>query len=278
MRGLALSGGAAFGAYQVGVWRALVERGWNPDVITGISIGSVNAWLLARDVPYNELEQIWLDWPKELLPGRERRFALPWQAQVPMFRAWIDRIAREYRGRPVVRQGRFTMLAAASGRMHTVSVADAGGDDLLAACALPGVMSPVRAHGKLYLDCGILRYIPMRETVEAGADDIVMVDLLAAHPFPSARRARRALLALRNRLAGHDYDPPEAEGVDVTVVAHDSPLGSVLESFRWKRSFVERLIGDGYSDACSAFDSRRQSIMPAPAQSSSPSPVSAPPQ
>ena len=280
MRGLALSGGAAFGAYQVGVWRALTERDWRPDVATGISIGSVNAWLLARDVPYGELEQVWLDWPAELLPGRERRFALPWQAQVPMFRAWIERLAKEYRNRPLVREGRMTMLEAANGRMHTISVADADTRELLAACALPGVMGPVRANGKLYLDCGILRYIPMRETVEAGADDIVVVDLLAAHPFPSARRIRHAFLALRNRLAGKPYDPahPEDDGVEVTVVAHDSPLGGVLESFRWKRAFVERLIEDGYRDACFALDSRRHNTTPAIAHKVTPNPVSAAPQ
>lgn len=281
MRGLALSGGAAFGAYQVGVSRALAERGWRPDVATGISIGSVNAWLLARDVPYDELEQIWLDWPAELLPGRERRFALPWQVQVPMFRAWIERIAREYQGRPLVCQGRMTMLEAASGRMRTISVAEAQGPDLLAACALPGVMGPVRTNGKLCLDCGILRYIPMRETVEAGADDVVLVDLLAAHPFPSARRVRHAFLKLRNRLAGRPYDPahPEHDGVDVTVVAHPKPLGGVLESFRWKRSFVERLIADGYADACSALDSRRRhDTTPAARHKIAPNPVSAAPQ
>ncbi len=259
MRGLALSGGAAFGAYQIGVWRALEERGWRPDVATGISIGSVNAWLIARDVPLEALESIWLDWPAELLPGRVRRFALPWQAQAPMFRAWIERIVNEYGGRAVVRQGRMTMLEAATGRMLTISTDDAGPTDLLAACALPGVMAPVRTRGKLCLDCGVLRYIPVRETVEAGADEIVLVDLLAAHPFPTARRARHALLALRNRLAGRPFDParPEDDGIQVTVIAHPAPLGGVLESFRWKRAVVERLIANGYRDACLALDSRR---------------------
>jgi predicted acylesterase/phospholipase RssA len=279
MRGLALSGGAAFGAYQVGVWRALVERGWRPDVTTGISIGAVNSWLLARDLSQQELEAIWLDWPAELLPGRERRFDLPWRVQLPMFRAWVERLAAEYGGRPLVCDGRMTMLEARTGRMYTMPVANAGAADLLAACALPGVMAPVRPQGRLYLDCGILRYIPMRETVEAGADEIVLVDLLAAHPFPSMRSARRAVLGLRNRLAGKPFDPfgVELTGLDMTLVAHAKPLGGVLESFRWKRSFVERLIGDGYADACSALD-RRHETKPATAQANSPSAVRPAPQ
>jgi predicted acylesterase/phospholipase RssA len=279
MRGLALSGGAAFGAYQVGVWRALVEGGWRPQVTTGISIGAVNSWLLSRDIPQPELERVWLDWPAELLPGRERRFDLPWRTQLPMFRAWIDRIAHEYGNRTVLFDGRLGVLEARTGRMRTISVADAGAEDLLAACALPGVMAPVRTPHGLCLDYGILRYIPLRETIEAGADEIIVVDLLAAHPFPPARRVRRAVVRLGSRLTGRpEPASPESLGVHVTVVGHASPLGSVLESFRWQRSFVERLIADGYRDASNALEGRRQVTKAAPTQTMHPSPVSIAPQ
>jgi predicted acylesterase/phospholipase RssA len=279
MQGLALSGGAAFGAYQVGVWRALSEHRWRPDVTTGISIGAVNSWLLARDISQAELERVWLDWPAELLPGRVRRFDLPWRTQLPMFRAWIDRIANQYGSRPLLCDGRMTMLEASTGRMCTISVADAGPEDLLAACALPGVMAPVRTPHGVCLDCGILRYIPLRETIEAGADEVIVVDLLAAHPFPPARRVRRAVFGLRDRLTGRPTDPdPESLGVHVTVVGHESPLGTVLESFRWQRSFVERLIANGYRDACGVLEGQRHRAKPAPAHAMRPSPVSAIPQ
>lgn len=280
MRGLALSGGAAFGAYQVGVWRALSERGWRPEVATGISIGSVNAWLLARGVPHDELVRVWLDWPAELLPGRVRRFDLPWRTQLPMFRAWIERIVEQYSNRPLVCGGSLTLLEATHGRMHRVPLAEAGAPELLAACALPGVMRPVRTGDGLYLDCGILRYIPLRETIELGADDVVVVDLLAAHPFPSARRFRKAVLGLRDRLTGRPMDPPHPEelGVDVTVIGHAKPLGNVLESFRWTRAFAERLIENGYRDACASWDGRRHRTTPAPMHAMSPSAVSAAPQ
>ena len=35
VRGLVLAGGGAKGSYQVGVYQALMELGWLPDVITG---------------------------------------------------------------------------------------------------------------------------------------------------------------------------------------------------------------------------------------------------
>ena len=43
VRGLVLAGGGAKGSYQVGVYQALMELGWLPDVITGASVGSLNA-------------------------------------------------------------------------------------------------------------------------------------------------------------------------------------------------------------------------------------------
>ena len=38
VRGLVLAGGGAKGSYQVGVYQALMELGWLPDVITGASV------------------------------------------------------------------------------------------------------------------------------------------------------------------------------------------------------------------------------------------------
>ena len=43
VRALVLAGGGARGSYQVGVWRALTELGWRPRIITGTSVGSLNA-------------------------------------------------------------------------------------------------------------------------------------------------------------------------------------------------------------------------------------------
>ena len=47
--GLVLSGGGAKGAYQIGVWKALCEKGLDGDVaaISGTSVGAINAALFA---------------------------------------------------------------------------------------------------------------------------------------------------------------------------------------------------------------------------------------
>ena len=50
MLGLALEGGGAKGAYEIGAYRALTELGYHFDVICGVSIGAINAALLAQGV------------------------------------------------------------------------------------------------------------------------------------------------------------------------------------------------------------------------------------
>ena len=58
----AISGGGARGAAQVGMLRALIERGIKPDLIVGVSIGAWNgAWIAYRPQLdwVRQLEQVW---------------------------------------------------------------------------------------------------------------------------------------------------------------------------------------------------------------------------
>jgi NTE family protein len=48
---LVLQGGGALGAYQAGVYEALAESGIHPDWIAGISIGGINAAIIAGNPP-----------------------------------------------------------------------------------------------------------------------------------------------------------------------------------------------------------------------------------
>ena len=48
---LLLQGGGALGAYQGGVYEALAEADIDPDWIAGISIGAINAAIIAGNPP-----------------------------------------------------------------------------------------------------------------------------------------------------------------------------------------------------------------------------------
>jgi NTE family protein len=57
-----LQGGGALGAYQAGVYQALHEADIQPDWISGVSIGAVNAALIAGNPPELRLERLTRFW------------------------------------------------------------------------------------------------------------------------------------------------------------------------------------------------------------------------
>jgi predicted acylesterase/phospholipase RssA len=54
---LVLQGGGALGAYQAGVYQALHECGIEPDWVSGVSIGAINAAIIAGNMPDWELQK-----------------------------------------------------------------------------------------------------------------------------------------------------------------------------------------------------------------------------
>ncbi len=59
---LLLQGGGALGAYQAGVYEALAEAGVQPDWVAGISIGAVNAAIIAGNAPDERVEKLRAFW------------------------------------------------------------------------------------------------------------------------------------------------------------------------------------------------------------------------
>jgi NTE family protein len=55
---LLLQGGGALGAYQAGVYQGLAEANLHPDWVAGISIGAINAALIAGNPPQSRVEKL----------------------------------------------------------------------------------------------------------------------------------------------------------------------------------------------------------------------------
>ena len=66
---LVLQGGGALGAYQGGVYAALDEAGCAPNWLSGVSIGAVNASIIAGNRPENRLERLREFW--DTVSGRK---------------------------------------------------------------------------------------------------------------------------------------------------------------------------------------------------------------
>src|SRR6516225_6007222 len=65
---LMLQGGAALGAHHIGAYQALAEHDLHPDWVAGISIGAINAAVIAGNPPEHRVEglaALWeaISWP-----------------------------------------------------------------------------------------------------------------------------------------------------------------------------------------------------------------------
>jgi NTE family protein len=61
---LVLQGGGALGAYQAGVYQALHEAHIEPDWVSGVSIGAINAAIIAGNPPSLRLERLQAFWQR----------------------------------------------------------------------------------------------------------------------------------------------------------------------------------------------------------------------
>jgi NTE family protein len=61
---LVLQGGGALGAYQAGVYQAMHEEGIEPDWVSGVSIGAVNAAIIAGNKPEDRLDRLTTFWSR----------------------------------------------------------------------------------------------------------------------------------------------------------------------------------------------------------------------
>jgi len=59
---LVLQGGGALGSYQAGVYEALSTSEYLPDWVAGISIGAINAAIIAGNAPENRVERLKAFW------------------------------------------------------------------------------------------------------------------------------------------------------------------------------------------------------------------------
>ncbi len=91
---LLLQGGGALGSYQAGVYEGLDEAGILPDWVSGISIGALNAAIIAGNPPQHRVAKLKAFWnqicAQPWLPGIPTD---PWHNSdkwPPAFRSWVN--------------------------------------------------------------------------------------------------------------------------------------------------------------------------------------------
>jgi len=94
---LLLQGGGALGAYQAGVYQALAEAGIHPTWTAGVSIGAINAAIIAGNAPEHRVERLRKFWDD--LTASPFGVPLEWQAtmvQGDMMRTFVNQMNSAY--------------------------------------------------------------------------------------------------------------------------------------------------------------------------------------
>ncbi|MEV7099815.1 patatin-like phospholipase family protein [Amycolatopsis sp. NPDC051045] len=212
--GFVLGGGGSLGAMQVGMLRALTEAGIAPDLVTGTSVGSLNAAVLALsgEDALTRLHGIWARITRdEAFPGGVlSRVRTLTQSKTHLFpNSGLTAIISDHLGA----ETRFEDLALPLGVVTTqVDTAEpllirSGRllEPLLASCAIPGIFPPVEHDGHLLYDGGLVANVPLRQALAMGAKSLVVLDCAFPGKLPGAPRTFAevmmftAMISMRNQ-------------------------------------------------------------------------------
>ncbi|MDY0910880.1 patatin-like phospholipase family protein [Microbacterium sp. CFBP9034] len=233
--GLTLGGGGAFGAAHVGVLQVLAERGIRPGIATGTSSGALVAAAYAAGLELSVIEQAVLQFRWRAIA----RWSLSPRWGLLDTHAVTDAVSRVFGTEPLIEDLplRFGAVATDLRARRTVTI-DSGplSVALRATIAVPGLLPPVRRHGTLLADGGMLDNVPVGPTRAMGAERVVVVRL-------HARWENVRMMRTVTRTADLADDPsvlliqPEMEGMA-----------------QWMMSDVPRLIAEGRRAATVALD------------------------
>ncbi len=235
-KALILSGGGLFGAWQVGAWAAL-ERHFQPDVIVGCSIGSLNGWAIAGGCKAAELAEWWRRAAREgRLHWKFPRSPLDGLVDSRQVEQWIHELHAAFT--PAIEYyAVMTDLLRLKPRL--VEGRQATWKHLAASCALFGVLPQRRVGGRIYTDGGMLSALPMWAARDIKATFSVGLNVMPKVPWP-VRATLTPIRALRG-LAG-------ATGGNDIILAPSASLGSWRHSALFDPGRIDRWIEQGRED------------------------------
>ncbi len=267
MLAFVLGGGGARGALQVGALRALLEANIQPDVLVGTSIGAVNAAHLAVrgfNVPsLQELTRSWNDAAySNLVPS-----GIMWLALCAVFAKAASYSLRRMRDffiahglAPDLKFGdihdmRLLVVAADLNSGDPVLFGEDPQDyvlqGVLASSALPPWISPVESNGRRLVDGGVLSGISIRTALEAGATEIVALDLDDRRGIPPKASGMlpdlsRFIMTMQQHQVEMELELAHMRGVPVRRIRLQGERPVPVWDFRKAMALIDR----GYSIAC----------------------------
>jgi NTE family protein len=258
-RAFVLSGGASLGAIQVGMLRALYERGIAPDVIVGTSAGALNgAFIASRPQTIETADALGTIW-RDLRRGQV--FPLNPLTGLLGFLGSRDHLVPDSRLRRLIaRHVERERLEDLSLPFHVVAVDVITGEELrlssgpvvdavMASASIPAVLPPVSWEDRELMDGGVANNTPISHDVELGADEIYILPTghacaLEEPPRSALAMALHALSLLTHRRL---IDDVEKHRDDAALVVLPPPCPLTIPPIDFDHA--ETLIQRGYADA-----------------------------
>jgi NTE family protein len=267
-----LSGGASLGAIQVGMLRALTDRGVVPDMIVATSVGAVNGAFIASHEPtpstVDDLAALWQGvrrgqvFPLEPLTGL-LGFLGPKRNLVPggALRRLVTRnvLHERLEDLPIpLHVIACDLLTGAEMLLSRGPLVDA----VLASAAIPGVLPAIEWDGRLLIDGGVVDNTPISQAVALGARQIYV--LATGGPCALTTPPRGALatlvhatgLMISQRFAADVASL--APGVEVIVLPPPCPLDVQPTDFGHAAALMSR----AEADARAFLDGRAGTVVP----------------
>jgi NTE family protein len=277
---IVLGGGGSRGAMQVGAMRALLEVGYQPDLVSGTSIGAANGAFLAVH-GYNpqgirRLEEVWRSTVnQDLLPTN-----LWWNTMHAFFdhsngfsqkrirQFAIDNgLAPELRFEDLLEVRLYPVAAdlnAGCPVIFGVDPQESVLESVLASMSLPPWMAPAKRNGRYLVDGGAVSNLPIEAALQQGATEIIALDLL--DPIELAEPANifsdffiKLDKTVENRQAQLELELAEARGVPVRRIVLTGEKPVPLWDFRQSVALIER----GYLLTCQAIATWPKEAKPA---------------
>jgi len=267
-RALILSGGGARGAFQVGVWNYLLEKGWDPDLICGTSVGAINAVAIGSGMPLEKLMHIWktlnhrtayrLQLLKFLGAELFGRAFQPLMDTAPLrstITNALDIEALHGSRRDII----ITAVNLLTSQITLFNQKEITVDHVMASGAMPILFPWQTIDGQPYWDGGVMANTPLFPALAQGVDEIVVVLLSpvghADQAVPNSVREAGELVFEHFLLGSYqstlpDHNPVSTSGgrPSIYTVAPSRMLGfRSLLNFSVKQSL--RLIDEGYRNA-----------------------------
>lgn len=179
---IVLSGGAARGFAHIGVIKALEANGLRPDLVVGVSAGSIVGALYASGLTAAQVESA----VERMSASTFSDLSLPGLGIIPgslgMFRGdelhrFIDREVKHHRIEDFPIHFAAVATDLETGLPAIFNAGDVG-RAVSASSAVPGLIAPARIAGKLYGDGQISSPVPVEAARKLGAQRVIAVDVI----------------------------------------------------------------------------------------------------